>query len=91
MLGSMGNEHTLRDLFAGGFSLQPGDEEITRRLLSRDNNDWGKQPRELELFLEAYKKSKARWRSLGYKEIDATQTVSHIADEIIAAVLQDQK
>ncbi len=87
ILGAIGNENELKDLFSRGFLLLLSDKELVTRLQSRTNNDWGKQAHELELTLKAKRQSEERWRRLGYIEIDAAQSINHVVDDIISEIL----
>ena len=83
VLGVANNYDALRDLFAHTFALHIDDETMTYRLQTRTNNNWGKQPHELQQSLEAHQGTEERWNRLGYTIIDATQPVDNIVAEIV--------
>lgn len=85
LLGVIENEVEVRDLFARTFALQIDDATMTRRLQTRTNNNWGKQPHELQRSLAANKTAVEQWRALGYTIIDATQPIDKVVSQILEA------
>jgi len=81
--GSLGNENKVRDLFHTVFALYVDDDTLMRRLATRVNNDWGKQPHELEQTLKFHREVYDKHRKLGDTIIDATRPVSEVVDEIV--------
>ncbi len=85
LLGVMDNEEDLGELFAKKFALIIDEKTLTHRLKARTNNDWGKQPHELEKTLTGAKAAIERWQSLGYTEIEAAQSADRVMAQIIEA------
>lgn len=81
--GSLGNEASVRDVFAGIFALFVDDEVLTHRLQTRTTNDWGKQPHELAQSLYHHHRVYDQYRKLDVTIIDASQPVALVTDEII--------
>ena len=86
ILGVANNYNVLRDLFALTLALHIDDETMVQRLQTRTNNNWGKQPHELQQSLDAHQGAEERWHKLGYTIIDATQPLDRVVDHIINVV-----
>ncbi len=84
--GVVNNIDDMRGLFAGVFALTIDDDTLKHRLATRTNNDWGKQPHELEQTLEYQHRAQEMYAKLGYITIDATQPINKVADDILAAL-----
>lgn len=83
--GSVTNESEFIDLCDGTFSLMIDDKTMLQRLATRTTNDWGKSHQELELSLAANKELSAKYKTLSYTLIDASQSVEAITEEIMSA------
>ncbi len=86
--GVADNMAQLRDLFSGVFALIIDEATLRDRLANRTNNDWGKQPHELEQTLDVHKKALETYAKLGYTTIDATQSTAKVADDILARITE---
>lgn len=84
--GSLGNESKVRDLFKTVFALYVDDDTLKHRLATRTNNDWGKQPHELEQTLKHHHEIYDNHRMIGDIIIDAAKLVDEVADEIIQII-----
>ena len=84
--GAIANESELHDLFDSVFALTIDDDTLTRRLASRTNNDWGKNPHELEQTLAANHELGERYRKLGYVVINSDQATEAVITEILSHV-----
>lgn len=82
--GSVTIEPEIRDLFSTVFSLTLDDETLERRLATRTNNDWGKNPHELAQALAANHELAIRHKDLGYTLIDARQEPEIIVATILS-------
>jgi gluconate kinase len=79
--GSSRNRDRLLRYFAEIFNLRIDDDTMRRRLRERTNNDYGKQPEELELMLRLNRSDE---KSAGAIDVDATRPL----DEVVAEVLR---
>jgi dephospho-CoA kinase len=81
--GGATNQEDYKHHFDKIFTLYVDDEVLEHRLLTRTNNDYGKDPKELKQQLEwnkgAVKYSKQRGTTL----IDATKPVPEVVDAIL--------
>jgi dephospho-CoA kinase len=83
LCGVASNENEIRDLFDSVFELTIDDETLKHRLLTRTNNDWGKQPHELQQTLEQQHNAKKLYHKVGPIIIDATQPIEAVVDNIV--------
>ncbi len=86
LCGVASNEPTLRDLFTHTFALHIDEATLINRLQTRTNNDWGKQPHELQQTLKLQRNAEQKYRKLGYSIIDATRPLDDVVTEIIKGV-----
>jgi dephospho-CoA kinase len=82
--GAIANEPELQDLFSSVFALTIDDGTLRHRVASRTDNDWGKNPHELEYTLAVNQELDERYRKFDYVVIDATQSLEAVVDEILA-------
>jgi hypothetical protein len=66
--------------FTKVFNLCIDDDTIRRRLRERTNNDYGKQPDELELVLRL---NRSHEKPAGAIDVDATQRLDQVVDEVL--------
>jgi hypothetical protein len=78
--GSSGNLDRFLAYFTEVFNLRIDDDNMRRRLEERANNDFGKQPEELELMLGL---NRSHERPAGAIDVDATQPLEHVVDELL--------
>lgn len=83
LCGVLANEPELTDLFEKVFALYVDDETLKNRLETRTDNDWGKQPHELERVLKWHHYIYDVYRKTGVIIIDATQSIDKVITEII--------
>lgn len=88
--GSIANELELQDLFDTVFALVIDDDTLRHRLAARTNNDWGKNPHELEMTLAANHEAQEMYRKYGYVLLDASQSTDAIVTEILRHVDDDK-
>ena len=78
--GSSGNRDRFLPYFTKVFNLRIDDETMRRRLQERTNNDFGKEPEELELMLRLNRSDE---KPAGAIDIDATQPLDQVVDEVL--------
>jgi adenylate kinase family enzyme len=83
LCGVVGDEKEIRNLFKDVFALVIDDQTLKRRLLTRTNNDWGKQPHELKLVLKWQHDSLKSYRKFGYTRIDAAKPIPTVVNNIL--------
>jgi hypothetical protein len=66
--------------FVKVFNLRIDDDTMRRRLRERTNNDFGKQPEELELMLRLNRSDE---KPAGAIDVDATQPLDDVVDELL--------
>lgn len=88
LCGAASNEDDIRDLFKVVFELTVDDKTLIHRLQTRTNNDWGKQPHELEKTLERQHNADKLYRRANPILLDATQPIDVVVDQLIEKVDQ---
>ena len=78
--GSSGNRDRFLPYFTKIFNLRIDDDTMRRRLHERTNNDFGKQPEELELMLRLNRSDE---KPAGAIDVDATQPLDQVVDEVL--------
>ena len=78
--GGGGNRDRFLPLFTKVFNLRIDDDTMRRRLAERTNNDFGKEPGELERMLTLNRLDE---RPVGAIDIDATQPLEQVVDEVL--------
>jgi hypothetical protein len=78
--GSSSNRDRFLPYFTKVFNLRIDDETMRRRLEERTNNDFGKQPEELELMLGLNRSDE---KPAGAIDVDATQPLRQVVDELL--------
>jgi hypothetical protein len=78
--GSGRNRDSFLPYFTRIFNLRIDDDTMRRRLRERTNNDFGKQPEELELMLRL---NRSDVKPAGAIDVDATQPLDHVVDELL--------
>lgn len=86
LCGVASNEDELRDLFKQVFELVIDNETLKRRLVTRADNDWGKQPHELRQTLEKNQNAEELYRQNKPTLIDATESIELVTANIIEKV-----
>jgi hypothetical protein len=78
--GSSRNRDRFLPYFTKVFNLRIDDDTMRRRLFKRTNNDFGKQPEELELMLTLNRNDE---KPAGAIDVDATQPLDQVVDEVL--------
>ncbi len=78
--GSSRNRDRFLPYFTKIFNLRIDEDTMRRRLQERTNNDFGKQPEEVELMLRLNRSDE---RPAGAIDVDATQPLHHVVDELL--------
>jgi hypothetical protein len=78
--GSSRNRDRFLPYFTKVFNLRIDDDTMRRRLKERTNNDFGKQPEELELMLRL---NGSNEKPAGAIDVDATQPLDQVVDEVL--------
>ena len=78
--GSASNRDRFLPYFTEIFNLRIDDDTMRRRLQERTNNDFGKEPEELELMLRLNRSDE---KPAGAIELDATQPLGQVVDELL--------
>jgi len=78
--GSSRNRDRFLPYFTKIFNLRIDDDTMRRRLQERTNNDFGKQPEELELMLSLNRSDE---KPAGAIHVDATQPLHQVVDELL--------
>ena len=78
--GSSRNRDRFLPYFTKVFNLRIDDDTMRRRLQERTNNDYGKQPEELELMLRL---NRSDQKPAGAIDVDATQPLDQVVDELL--------
>ncbi len=86
LCGVAANDADFWDTFTRVFCVYVPPEEVKRRVLGRDKNDYGQNPHELARILEWAAYAKQQYQELGAIIIDATQPPEKAAVDILAHV-----
>src|SRR5436309_15073045 len=78
--GSSRNRDRFLPYFTKIFNLRIDDDTMRRRLQERTNNDFGKQPEEVELTLRLNRSDE---KPAGAKDVDATRPLDQVVDELL--------
>ena len=78
--GSSGNRDRFLPYFTKVFNLRIDDDTMRRRLQERTNNDYGKEPEEVELMLRLNRSDE---KPAGAIDVDATQPLDQVVDELL--------
>jgi hypothetical protein len=78
--GSSRNRDRFLPYFTKIFNLRIDDDTMRRRLQERTNNEFGKQPEELELMLRLNRSDE---KPAGAIDVDATQPLDRVVDELL--------
>jgi gluconate kinase len=78
--GSSSNRDRFLPYFTKVFNLRIDDDTMRRRLRERNNNDFGKQPEEVELMLRLNRSGE---KPAGAIDVDATQPLDQVVDELL--------
>ena len=78
--GSSRNRDRFLAYFTKIFNLRIDDDTMRRRLQERTNNDFGKQPAELELMLELNRSDE---KPAGAIDVDAARPLDQVVDELL--------
>ncbi len=86
--GGAMNQNDFVDLFAIRFTLHIDSETMRQRLLTRTNNEYGKNPNDLAEQLELNQYVPEEAKRIGSIVIDATRPITEVADEIVRSALR---
>ena len=78
--GSSRNRDRFLPYFTKVFNLRIDDQTMRRRLQERTDNDFGKQPEEVEIMLTLNRRDE---KPAGAIDVDATQPLNHVVDELL--------
>jgi len=78
--GSSRNRDCFLPYFTKIFNLRIDDDTMRRRLQERTNNEYGKQPEEVELMLRLNRSDE---KPAGAIDVDATQPLHQVVDELL--------
>jgi gluconate kinase len=78
--GSSRNRDRFLPYFTKIFNLRIDDDTMRRRLQERTNNEFGKQPDEVELMLRLNRSDE---KPAGAIDVDATQPLNQVVDELL--------
>lgn len=78
--GSSRNRDSFLPYFTKTFNLRIDDDTMRRRLQERTNNEFGKQPEEVELMLRLNRSDE---KPAGAIDVDATQPLHQVVDELL--------
>ncbi|CAN5632011.1 AAA family ATPase [soil metagenome] len=84
--GTASNRYELWDMFEKVFCLSIDKKTLVHRLTTRTNNDFGKDPKDLEDVISWHKLSEQTDVDAGAILIDATKPVENVVDEIMRYV-----
>jgi uridine kinase len=85
--GGAMNQNDFLDLFAKRFTLRVDSDAMRQRLLTRTNNEFGKDPAELAEQLELNTHVVEDAMRMGSIVVDATRPINEVADDIVRMTL----
>lgn len=84
--GTASNRYELWDMFDKVFCLSIDKDTLVHRLSTRKNNDFGKDPKDLDDVIGWHKYSEKTDIDAGAKLIDATKPIEEVVDTILEYV-----
>lgn len=84
--GGATNQEDFKHHFDKIFTLHVEDEVLKHRILTRTNNDYGKDPKELEQQLEWNKGAVKYSQERGTTLIDATKPMNDVVEDILKQI-----
>ena len=84
--GGATNQEDYKHHFDKTFTLHIDDDTLKHRILTRTNNDYGKEAKELEQQLEWNKGTIKYSKERGTTLIDATKSIEEVVDEILSRI-----
>ncbi len=81
--GSVANEVQVWDLFSKVFYLLADEATVRTRLLSRADNDFGREEHELAAILGWLRNAEEDYKRFGAEVIDATRPLKQVVDDIV--------
>jgi hypothetical protein len=78
--GSSRNRDHFLPYFTKVFNLRIDDETMRRRLQERTDNEFGKQPEDVEIMLKLNPRDEKPGRAI---DVDATQPLNEVVDELL--------
>ena len=78
--GSSRNRDHFLPYFTKVFNLRIDDETMRRRLQERTDNEFGKQPEDVEIMLKLNPRDE---KPAGAIDVDATQPLNQVVDELL--------
>lgn len=87
LCGSPTNADEMLDLYDRVVCLSLDEDTLKSRIASRDDNDFGKAPDELQSILGWHKSFEQRYKDYGAVMIDATKPLQQVVDDIVNSVL----
>lgn len=86
LCGVASNEEDFLDLFDKLFALVIDDATLTQRITTRTSNSFGKDEGELAQIYDWQTSTQAYYNKYGFIEVDATQPIERVVDEILEQV-----
>lgn len=83
LCGTSANDEDIHDLLSQVFFLTIDEETLMKRLATRQNNDWGKSPEDVDHVLRWLKPAEEYYRAFGALMLDATRPVDHVVGQIL--------
>jgi hypothetical protein len=87
LCGVADEDRAVWHLFAKVLTLVADAPTLEHRIMTRDNNQFGKAPEELAAVLESQAGYEASYRGFGATIIDAARPLPDVADDVLAASL----
>jgi len=85
LCGVADEDRTVWHLFAKVLALVADAPTLKHRIVTRENNQFGKAPEELNAVLESQVGYEASYRGFGAAIIDAARPLSQVVDDVLAA------
>ena len=89
LCGTAAGEDAVWHFFDRVIQLSIGEETLRRRIASRSDNDFGKDPSDLVDILGWHESSDERMESFGAVLVDAEQALESVVDEVLRIALDE--
>lgn len=84
LCGNVANEKEISDISRATFALVVDRDTLEQRILNRTDNNWGKQPHELQQTLDELERANKTYVDQGDTIIDASKPIKAVVDGILA-------
>lgn len=83
LCGTAENQDEVLDLFTGVIALDIDEDTIKHRIASRTDNNFGKEPYEMQSIMEWQRRETQKYKEMGFVVLDSTRAVGDVVDSVL--------